>query len=64
MTVVLIETKQDRIGLSSDTKPTLTLQDAGSTFYELNTGEAFIWSGTEWVEDIRLIYVFTQALAE
>ena len=63
MTVTLIETKQDRIGLSSDDKPTLTPKDAGATFYELNTGQAFIWSGTEWVEDLRLIYALTQALA-
>jgi len=64
MTVRKIAAIKKWQGLSTDTKPTLTDADSGSTFYELNTGEAFIWSGSEWVEDIRLIYALTQALGE
>ncbi len=64
MTVGLVTTIQRWVGLSTDTKPTPTAQQAGSTFYETNTGEAFIWNGAEWVEDIRLIYALTRALGE
>lgn len=62
MSVKLVTGCQKWIGLSTDTKPTPDM--VGSTFYETNTGEGFLWNGSEWVEDIRLIYALTQALAE
>lgn len=60
MTVKLVTTVQKFIGVSTDAKPA----DApvGSTFYELNTGEAFIFDGSNWVEDLALIYALSQAL--
>lgn len=64
MAVELVMTIKRWIGLSADTKPTPTAQQAGSTFYETNTGVRFIWNATEWVEDISLIYALTQALGE
>lgn len=60
MTVKLITSTQQWIGLSTDTKP--TPDKPGSKFYEANTGQEWVWNGSEWVEDIRLIYALTQAL--
>lgn len=60
MTVKLVTDIQRWIGLDSDTKP--ITGKAGSTFYELNTGQGWIWDGTNWVEDIRLTYAFSLAL--
>lgn len=60
MAVKLVANVQRWIGLSTDTKPTPDF--VGSTFYETNTGQGFIHNGSEWVEDIRLIYALTQAL--
>lgn len=37
---------QEFIGLSTDTKPTSC--DPGSTFYELDTKNAFMFDGTTW----------------
>ena len=62
MTVRLVTTIQRWIGESGDTKPTEA--PVGSTFYELDTGQGFIWNSSEWVEDLTLIYAMTQALAE
>ena len=62
MAVKLVTGHQKWIGLSTDTKP--IDGPVGSEFYELNTGQGFIWNGSIWVEDIRLIYALTQALKE
>lgn len=59
MSVVLITTVQNYIGLSTDTKPSGV--PAGSTFHEKNTGIQYIYDGTEWSEDLRLIYAISQA---
>lgn len=37
---------KELIGLSTDTKPTDC--DPGSTFYEMDTKNGFIWDGTQW----------------
>jgi len=62
MTVRLVTTIQRWIGESGDTKP--ENPPVGSTFYELDVGQSFIYNGSEWVEDISMIYAMTQALAE
>ncbi len=61
MTVSLVTTIQRWIGLSTDTKPTTNVK-VGSTFYETNTGQGFMWDGDAWVEDLTLIYAFSEAL--
>lgn len=40
--------KQDDViyGLSSDTKP--TNRQKGNKFFEMDTGEVFIWDGSQW----------------
>ena len=60
MTVQLVTTIQRWIGEEGDTKPTSA--PVGSTFYELDTGQGWIWDGSYWVEDIRLVYALTLAL--
>jgi len=63
MTVSLVTTIQRWIGLSTDTKPSSEVK-VGSTFYELDTGQPFIWDGDAWVEDLTLINAFVEALKE
>lgn len=46
MTVVLISSTRNYVGLSSDTKP--TTPTAGSTFYETDTGATYIYDGAAW----------------
>ncbi|MEN6305789.1 MAG: hypothetical protein ABFD96_23895 [Armatimonadia bacterium] len=48
------------IGLSSDTKPTDVA--AGATFQELNTGLCWIFDGSDWVEDLSMIYAVNQGM--
>ncbi len=60
MTVVLITTIKPYIGKSTDTKP--ASPPAGSTFHEWNTGEIFVFDGTDWVDDLRFIYAISQGL--
>ena len=56
------------VGLDSDTKPTVaTMGDeayVGNEFYELNTGQNWIWDGTDWTEDLRLFKAMVDALSE
>lgn len=47
MTIVL-QLGARYFGLSSDTKPTLGLNNLGAEFYETDTFVKFIWSGTAW----------------
>ena len=54
MAVKLITTHRVYIGLSTDTK--LTNPPAGSTFHAYNTGEQFVFDGSDWQDDLRLIY--------
>ena len=49
MTVVLIKQRKSFVGLSTDTKPMLRSGDAGSSFYETDTGDSYIWTGGSWV---------------
>ena len=50
------------LGLSTDPKPTAVFP--GSTFYETNTGLKWIWDGSNWVEDLSLIYAIRAAIKE
>ena len=59
MTVKFVTSIQNWIGLDSDTKP--TSPPAGSTFYETNTGQGWIYNGSNWVEDLRLIRALAEA---
>lgn len=60
MTVVLITHPANYMGLSGDTKPTDCVE--GSTFTETNTGKRWVYTGTEWAEDMTLIYALYEAL--
>lgn len=40
-------TKKDFYGSSTETKPTTA--EKGSTFYEFDTGNAYIYTGSSWV---------------
>lgn len=62
MTVSLIANIQRWAGLSSDTKP--TSGPVGSMFFEVNTGQHWVWDGVDWIEDLTLIHAFTEALKE
>jgi hypothetical protein len=48
MAVKLITSTNRYQGLSGDSKPT-TGVPAGSTFYELDTGNTYIFDGSSWV---------------
>lgn len=37
------------MGLAGDTKPALAIQHAGYLFFETDTGDWFVWTGTAWV---------------
>lgn len=41
-------TIRDYQGLSSETKPTLTAANSGSTFYCVDTGDVYIWQSSAW----------------
>jgi len=61
MAVYTVTTKNYYIGLSSDKKP-LTPVYNGSEFYEIDTGNNYIWYDGAWVGDLRLVSAFSQAL--
>jgi len=48
MAVKLVSTMQKFIGLSSDAKPTSADINAGSEFYEYDTGLTYIYNGSAW----------------
>ena len=60
MAVILMHAVQNFIGKSQDTKP--VDPPAGSTFHEWNTGEIFVYDGTNWQDDLRFIYAVEQGL--
>lgn len=60
MAVTEVTTVKRYIGLSTDTKP--TAPPIGSTYYTLNTGEMFIFDGSNWVDDISMIYAISQGM--
>lgn len=39
---------QHRLGLSTDTKPTLSAVQIGATFKETNTGNMYMWDSSAW----------------
>ena len=47
MSVNLIDRPEEYIGLSSDTKPTSNIT-VGSTFFETDTSNVYIFNGTAW----------------
>jgi len=49
MTVVLVKQRKQYIGLSTDAKPTLAIVDVGSSFYEYDTGDSYVWTDAGWV---------------
>jgi hypothetical protein len=61
MAVIFIAEEKRWLGLSTDTKPTPTGTQAGSTFYELDTGKKWLWDGSYWGEDLALIYALAEA---
>lgn len=42
-----VETVMEFFGLSTDTKPATNLK-VGSTFFEIDTTNAFMWDGSGW----------------
>jgi len=54
MTVVLIQNIKSYIGVSTDTKPTLANSDAGSKFYEIDTNDYYIWTGSFWMSYVSV----------
>ena len=68
MAVTEITVVRKWVGLSTDTKPTAASMGdeayIGNEFYEMDTGYNFIWNGTEWKEDLRLMRAMMDALAE
>jgi len=62
MTIKFVTRVQKWTGLDSDTKP--TSPPVGSTFHETNTGQDWIYDGSNWVEDLRLMLALQQALGE
>jgi len=57
MSVKLVTTVQNFIGLSSDAKPTSPPE--GSTLHIIDTGEQYIFFDGSWEPDLRLIYALT-----
>ena len=60
MAVQQIVEFQSYIGLSTDTKPTAVAP--GSKFYATDTGENFIWDGSNWHTDLSLIHALSQVI--
>jgi hypothetical protein len=52
VTIRIISSATKFIGLSTDPKPLLR-DRIGSTFYETDTKKTKLWTGTEWVDDLR-----------
>ena len=48
VTLITNSFSQHRLGLSSDTKPTLTTSQIGATFRETDTGNFYVWNGSAW----------------
>ncbi len=48
MAVVLIQSIKPYIGLSGDVKPTPPTPSAGSTFYETDTAQTYVYDGSAW----------------
>jgi hypothetical protein len=62
MTVQLITSHKEFLGLSSDTKPPLT--GIGGKFFETDTGQEYVWNGEEWIEDMRMFNAVKLALED
>ena len=55
---------EEYIGEEGDTKPTLNVSGAGSTFHEFDTGDKYVWSGTDWELDLTLLRALTLLFGE
>ena len=67
MALKQVTTDQRWLCNSSDTKPTLTTHpylDVGAECLYKDTGDNWIWDGTDWVEDLKLFKAMVDALAE
>jgi hypothetical protein len=62
MALQIVGQKVEYIALSTDTRPQLVPEKAGSIFTELDTGMKYVWSGTDWVEDLTLYNAVKMAL--
>lgn len=60
--MILIKKIKHFMGLSTDAKPTSVDVYVGSTFHEYDTGEQFIFDGTNWQDDLRMIYAISQGM--
>ena len=63
MTILIAHIKH-YTGLSSDTKPTLSEENAGSTFYSHDIQVNYIWTGTAWVPNITTDFVLKVSKGE
>jgi len=54
MTVILLHDTKRYVGLSTDTKPTLAREDAGSEFLETDTYQGFYWTGMAWNRGLEI----------
>ena len=61
MAITLITNVTQRMCLSTDTKPTVDIP-VGSTIHEYDTGAQFIWDGTNWQDDLRLIWALKNGI--
>lgn len=61
MAVIRVTTVQEFLWESGDTKPT-TGVPPGSIGTTINTGEIWVFDGTNWQPDLRLIWALTQVL--
>jgi hypothetical protein len=64
MAVYPVGQKQEFLGLSTDTRPVLTVAKTGSTFTEIDTGMKYVWVGSGWVEDLTMYHAVKMALEE
>jgi len=55
-----VSAKEKWIGWSTDIKPSAIYN--GSEFYEMDTGQNWIWYDGNWVEDLRYIKAISDAL--
>jgi len=60
MAVQLVTNVTHRQCLSTDDKPTVDIP-IGSTLHFWDTGAQFVWDGSNWQDDLRMIFALEQA---
>lgn len=58
MAYQLVQSKQEYVGLSTDTKPEAS---PGATYYSVDTGEEWVYFNGMWVPDLRLVNAIKKA---